>query len=73
MLNDFLGQLWAAGYFPGKVQDDAFFVTCDETNNEPGDGDQGLLCIDIGIALGKPMEYIVMSFEHKLEEQVVGI
>ena len=73
MLNDFLGQLWAAGYFPGKVQDDAFFVTCDETNSEPGDGDQGLLCIDIGIALGKPMEYIVMSFEHKLEEQVVGI
>lgn len=73
MLVDFLGKLWAAGYFPGKVQDDAFFVTCDETNNSDEDGELGVMTIDIGIALGKPMEYVVMSFEHKLEEQTVGI
>lgn len=73
MITDFLGKLWAAGYFPGKVQDDAFFVTCDETNNDEEEVEQGLLTVDVGIAIGKPMEYIVMSFEHKLEEQVVGV
>lgn len=73
MLTDFLGKLWAAGYFPGKVQDDAFYVTCDETNNSVEDGELGVMTIDVGIALGKPMEYVVMSFEHKLEEQAVGV
>ncbi|MBO4350290.1 MAG: phage tail sheath family protein [Proteobacteria bacterium] len=73
MLVEFLGKLWAAGYFPGKVQDDAFFVTCDKTNNEDEDNDMGVLKIDVGIALGKPMEYLVISFEHKLEEQGVGV
>ena len=73
MLTDFLGKLWAAGYFPGKVQDDAFYVTCDETNNSVEDGELGVMTIDVGIALGKPMEYVVMRFEHKLEEQAVGV
>ena len=73
MLVDFLGKLWAAGYFPGKVQEDAFFVTCDETNNQAEDGEQGHLTVDVGIALGKPLEYLVISFEHKLEEQSVGV
>lgn len=73
MLVDFLGKLWAAGYFPGKVQEDAFFVTCDETNNQAEEGELGHLSVDIGIALGKPMEYLVISFEHKLEEQNVGV
>lgn len=73
MLVDFLGKLWAAHYFPGKVQEEAFFVTCDETNNEAEEGEMGMLKIDVGIALGKPMEYLVISFEHKLEEQSVGV
>ncbi|MBQ9395345.1 MAG: phage tail sheath family protein [Proteobacteria bacterium] len=73
MLVDFLGKLWAAGYFPGKVQEDAFFVTCDESNNQAEEGEMGHLSIDIGLALGRPMEYLVISFEHKLEEQSVGV
>lgn len=73
MLVEFLGRLWAAGYFPGKVQDDAFYVVCNETNNSAEDSDQGMLSIDVGIALGKPLEYLVMSFEHKMEEQSVGV
>ena len=73
MLTDFLGRLWAAGYFPGKVQDEAFYVVCDESNNQLEDGEQGMMSIDVGIALGKPLEYLVMSFEHKMEEQSVGV
>lgn len=72
-LNAFLGKLWASGYFPGKVQEEAFFVTCDESNNPLDEGEQGILTIDVGIALGKPLEYLVISFEHKLEEQSVGV
>ena len=73
LLTNFLGKLWASGYFPGKTQEEAFFVTCDDTNNTHEDGEQGVLTIDVGIALGKPLEYLVISFEHKLEEQSVGV
>ncbi|MCL2325081.1 MAG: phage tail sheath subtilisin-like domain-containing protein [Proteobacteria bacterium] len=73
LLTDFLGKLWAAGYFPGKVQEAAFFVQCDANNNSHEDNDAGTFHVDVGIAIGKPMEYIVMSFEHKMEEQVVGV
>ena len=74
MLVDFLGKLWAAGYFPGKVQDDAFFVTCDKTNNDTEEGEQGKIAIDVGLALTQPLEYMVISFEHKIEEaRSVGV
>ncbi len=74
MLVDFLGKLWAAGYFPGKVQKDAFFVTCDKTNNDTEEGEQGKITIDVGIAISQPLEYLVISFEHKIEEaQSVGV
>lgn len=77
----FLSKLWADGYFPGSNQDEAFFVTCDETNNGEeanpedfgGDTKVSALNVDVGIALNKPMEYVVISFEHKLENQVVGV
>ena len=74
MLVDFLGKLWAAGYFPGKVQDEAFFVTCDKTNNDSEESEQGKITIDVGLAISKPLEYLIMSFEHKMEEaQSVGV
>ncbi len=73
MLVDFLGKLWAAGYFPGKTQDDAFYVKCDKENNEIESSEAGEFTVDIGIAIGKPLEYIVMTFTHKMEEQVVGV
>ena len=73
MLVDFLGKLWAAGYFPGKTQDAAFFVQCDDENNEAESSAIGELTVDVGIAIGKPLEYVVMSFTHKMEEQVVGV
>ena len=73
MLTDFLGRLWAAGYFPGNTQDAAFFVQCDSTNNEVEDNELGIFTVDIGIAIGKPLEYVVMSFTHQMEEQVVGV
>lgn len=73
MLTDFLGRLWAAGYFPGKSQDAAFFVQCDAENNAAEDNDNGIFTVDIGIAIGKPLEYVVMSFTHQMEEQIVGV
>lgn len=73
MLNDFLGKLWASGYFQGKEQDHAFFVQCDEENNDTELVESGNFVVDVGISIGKPMEFITMSFEHKIEEQVVGV
>lgn len=73
MLTEFLGKLWADGYFPGKTQNEAFFIKCDAENNTIEDNDAGSFNVDVGVSIGKPLEYIVMSFEHKMEEQVVGV
>ncbi|MFA5624333.1 MAG: phage tail sheath subtilisin-like domain-containing protein [Bradymonadales bacterium] len=73
MLDDFLARLWAAGYFAGQEQAHAFFVQCDEENNDIEVVESGNFVVDVGICIGKPMEFITMSFEHKMEEQVIGV
>ena len=45
----------------------------DDENNEAESSAIGELTVDVGIAIGKPLEYVVMSFTHKMEEQVVGV
>ena len=70
-VTDFLANLWAAGYFPGKTQNAAFFVKCDETNNTAENIEEGSFVVDVGIAIGKPTEFIVMNFEHQIEEPVI--
>ena len=74
-----LSKFWAEGYFPGKTQDEAFFVQCDSSNNGEVESEdeklqyQGKLVVDVGVALNRPLEYIMISFEHKLENQTVGV
>ncbi|AEV83119.1 Tail sheath protein Gp18 [Actinoplanes sp. SE50] len=55
----FLHQLWMRGALVGASPEQAFFVTCDETNNPPGSVDNGLLVVDVGLAPVKPAEYVI--------------
>lgn len=56
----FLTLLWHQGALFGSTADDAFFVTCDVTNNPPSLRTQGVLNIDVGLAVLYPAEFVVI-------------
>ncbi len=61
-LNGFLSGLFSQGYFAGTTPQEAFFVTVDNTNNTPDTINQGLVFIDVGVAVNKPAEFVVFRF-----------
>jgi phage tail sheath protein FI len=60
-IENYLRQLFRLGAFKGATEDQAFFVTCDETNNTPLSTDDGRLVAEIGVAPAEPLEFIVLS------------
>src|SRR5690606_10695463 len=68
VLDEFLRQLWSAGWFKGDTQEQAFFVQCDEQNNTSETMDSGRIIIDIGLAPSRPTEFLVLSLEHTVED-----
>jgi len=71
-VQDFLRGLWAAGYFKGDAQDDAFFVICGDSNNAVEDIEEGRLYIDIGLAPARPAEFMYLYLEHQIEDRRLG-
>jgi len=56
----FLSLLWNEGALFGATPEEAFFVTCDETNNTPAHRTQGVLNVDVGLAVLYPVEFVVI-------------
>lgn len=54
----FLGAVWQRGGLKGETANEAFFAKCDEENNSPASVDEGVVNIDIGVALLVPAEFI---------------
>ena len=71
-IETFMRELWGEGYFKGDSQDDAFFVVCDENNNGVEEIEEGLLLVDIGVALTRPTEFISLRLQHTLEDRRLG-
>lgn len=69
MIENFLILQWRAGALAGAKPDDAFYVrvglgetmTADDILN-------GLMNIEIGMAVVRPAEFIVLKFSHKMQE-----
>ncbi|MBI5877220.1 MAG: phage tail sheath family protein [Chloroflexi bacterium] len=59
-ISSFLETLWQKGALNGRVAEEAFFVTCDDTNNPPGLDDLGRLIVDVGVAPTRPAEFVVV-------------
>ncbi|GHB85318.1 hypothetical protein GCM10010347_65270 [Streptomyces cirratus] len=55
-VTEFLMSQWRAGALPGKSPEEAFYVTCDETNN-PASSTEGTVVIDVGFAPVRPAEF----------------
>jgi phage tail sheath protein FI len=49
----------------GTTSKDAFFVTCDDTNNPPEQRMKGVLIIDVGLAVLYPAEFVVLRVSQK--------
>jgi len=60
-LNVLLEDIWARGGLRGATPAQAFYVTCDNTNNPQAVIDQGQLVCEIGVAIAAPMEFLVFQ------------
>ncbi len=62
-ITEFLTSLWQQGAFFGNNASEAFFVTCDASNNPPETIVKGKLFIDIGVAPVHPAEFIIIRIQ----------
>jgi phage tail sheath protein FI len=53
-------RFWRAGAFRGTRPEEAFAVVCDDTNNPPGEQDDGRLWCEVSLAPAVPMEFITL-------------
>ncbi|WP_266168298.1 phage tail sheath family protein [Dyella subtropica] len=61
----FLTTLWQQGAMFGATAQEAYFVTCDASNNPPETRMLGQLYIDIGLAPVYPAEFVVIRITQK--------
>jgi len=57
----FLTSFWGQGGLTGSAPSQAYFVICDATNNTPTTIDNGYVNIQVGVALQRPAEFIVIN------------
>jgi hypothetical protein len=56
-----LRSLWSKGGLKGNTETQAFYVTCDATNNTTSTIANGELHVEIGLALQYPAEFIIVN------------
>ncbi len=60
-ISAFLTSFWGAGGLKGKTTGEAFYVVCDSTNNTNTSVEDGIVNIEVGVALQTPAEFIVIT------------
>jgi hypothetical protein len=60
-ITGFLTNFWQAGGLKGRTAGEAFRVVCDETNNNPALVEQGVVNVEVAVALLYPAEFIVIQ------------
>lgn len=58
-ITGYMESLFVQGYFAGTTSAQAYFVTCDQTNNNQGTVDEGKVILDIGFSPSKPAEFVI--------------
>jgi phage tail sheath protein FI len=68
MIENYLTQKWREGALAGATTKDAFFVRCGlGTTMNAQDILEGRMNVEIGMAVVRPAEFIVLKFSHKLQ------
>ncbi|MBA0086601.1 MAG: phage tail sheath subtilisin-like domain-containing protein [Acidobacteria bacterium Pan2503] len=73
VLSQFLSGFWQSGGLQGMSAADAYYVTCDQTNNTPSSIQQGIVNVEIGVALQYPAEFVVITIGQWAGGQNVAI
>ena len=60
VIDKYLQAQFDQGAFKGESPTDAYYVRCDDTNNDPASADSGVVNIEVGVALKSPAEFIVI-------------
>lgn len=60
-ISNFLSTFWSQGGLKGRSADEAYFVTCNSTNNTQTSIENGEVHVEIGVALQAPAEFIVIT------------
>lgn len=60
-ITSFLNEFWQAGGLRGRSANEAFVVTCNETNNTPSTIEQGVVNVEVAVAVLYPAEFIVIQ------------
>lgn len=60
-IDQFLTTFWGRGGLKGNTGAQAFYVTCDSSNNTESDQEDGVVNVEIGVALQYPAEFIVVN------------
>lgn len=70
MIENFLTKQWRAGALVGTTTEEAYYVRVglNETMTEE-DILSGLMIVEIGMAVVRPAEFIILQFSHKLQSQ----
>lgn len=69
MIENFLFIQWRAGALAGAKQDDAYYVRIGLGQTmTPQDILDGYMIVEIGLAVVRPAEFIVLKFSHKMQE-----
>lgn len=69
MIENYLTNLWKAGAMAGASSDQAFFVNIGMgTTMSQVDILEGRMNVEIGMAVVRPAEFIVLKFSHKMQE-----
>jgi hypothetical protein len=61
VLEKLLNDYWVKGGLAGTTAEQAYYVKCDSTNNTTNSINLGELNIEIGVALTKPAEFVIIS------------
>jgi len=68
MIENYLTQKWREGALAGATTKDAFFVKCGlGTTMTSQDILEGRMNVEIGMAIVRPAEFIILKFSHKLQ------
>jgi hypothetical protein len=59
----FLANMAARNAFQGVTQSQQFYVTCNSTNNTPTSIQQGVVNVQVGLALNYPAEFIQLNIQ----------
>lgn len=61
VVSGFLGEFYRSGGLKGANSAQAFYVVCNGSNNTAASVDQGIVNVEVGVALQYPAEFIVIN------------